>query len=76
MDDSKKYEEMFILILKCFMMLIIFGIILPDFIENVFFELIVRYKVHGNSTFVYAILNKNFLLIYRFIYLFNLFLTL
>lgn len=76
MDYGEDFKKNLVLTIRCFIILIILGIILPHYIERIIFELIFRYNVHGNSTFVYATLNENYLIIYKFIYLFNSMLTL
>lgn len=61
-----------ILLLKCILILILLGVILPKIVDYLIFFLISKQKIHSNSIFVYNILNNDKQIVDNFIYLFKL----
>lgn len=60
--------EFIVLIIKCFMVLIIFGFMLPKLIDNFLFYLY-KGNIYENSIFVNFVVDKNNKFIYNYIYI-------
>lgn len=67
-----EFFEFVILTMKCFLILIFLGIILPKLVDYSIYFFITRSKVHNNSILVYNVLKTDKRIIYNFIYLFKL----
>ena len=68
-------ESNFIIgVLKCFFILIFFGIFLPKFIDSILYNFIIEPHSYDNSILVNGIFSKNVDLIYNYINVFNEFL--
>lgn len=71
-----KYDNLidfFILLLKCFFILLLFGVYLPIIIEYILIHYISQTNLHNNSIFVYNILNANKNILYKYYYYFKCF---
>lgn len=71
---NRKVTSFIIIILKCFFILIFFGIILPRALDYTLYYFIIKPKIYQNSIFVYSIFNKNFNILYNYTIIFNQFL--
>lgn len=67
-----EFIECIILTMKCFLILIFLGIILPKLVDYSIYFFITKSEVHNNSILVYNVLNTDKRIIYNFIYLFKL----
>lgn len=70
---SKDLMHFIILMVKCFIILLVIGIILPKVIDFLLFNLISNTKVYKNSILVYKIVDNNYKLVYNYILTFYLF---
>ncbi|OBR94882.1 MULTISPECIES: endonuclease III [Clostridium] len=71
--DEKK-SEFIIVTLKCFFILVFFGVFLPRCIDFVIYNFVVKPHSYDNSIFVYSIFTKNMNIIYNYTIVFNEFL--
>ncbi len=71
MSTSKTKMDFIILILKCYLIILTLGLILPKVIDLILCFVISNYTNYRDSTFVLSTIAKNELLIYRYIYIFN-----
>jgi hypothetical protein len=71
MITSRKKVDFMILILKCYLIILTLGLILPKIIDLALLFIINRYTNYKNSTFVLNIITKNELLMCRYIYIFD-----
>ncbi|APM38622.1 endonuclease III [Clostridium kluyveri] len=69
LDEQK--TNFIIEVLKCFFILVFFGMFLPKFIDLVIYNLVVKSHSYDNSIFVYNIFSKNIDIIYNYITVFN-----
>ncbi|BAH06188.1 hypothetical protein [Clostridium kluyveri] len=69
LDEQK--SNFIIEVLKCFFILVFFGMFLPKFIDLVIYNLVVKSHSYDNSIFVYNIFSKNIDIIYNYITVFN-----
>lgn len=69
--ESTDVLEIAILFLKCFLVLLFFGIILPQILDYLMNYFICKTKLHSNSILVYNVTSGKRIL-YNFIYLFKL----
>jgi hypothetical protein len=74
MMRNKSLTDFIIIIVKCFLVLIFFGLILPKIIDNVLF-LMYKSNIYDNSTFVNFIVDKNNKLLYNYMYIMKLILN-
>lgn len=72
MNKIEEIMDSAILLMKCILILILLGIILPKIVDYLIFYLISKQKIHSNSIFVYNILNNDKQIVDNFIYLFKL----
>lgn len=75
LDRDKSFIEFIILLLKCFLILIIFAEILPMTIDKILYK-IYQSNYYYNSIFVNYIVDKNSKMIYNYMYIFRLILNL
>lgn len=68
---NEQRSNFIIEVLKCFFILIFFGMFLPRFIDVVIYNLVVKFHSYDNSVFVYGIFSKNIDIIYNYITVFN-----
>lgn len=72
MIEKVEFIDAVILIMKCFLILIFFGVILPKLVDYSIYLFISKSEVHNNSILVYNVLEWDKRIIYNFIYLFKL----
>lgn len=72
MIEKVEFIDAAILIMKCFLILIFFGVILPKLVDYSIYLFISKSEVHNNSILVYNVLEWDKRIIYNFIYLFKL----
>ena len=70
-----KNIEFIISIIKCFFILLMFGNYLPKIINYLLYQYISFHDLHENSTFVYTVINRNRIIIYKYIYTFKSFIN-
>lgn len=58
-------------IFKCFLILVLFGIFLPKFLDYMLYYFMIKPDMYQNSLFVYSAYNKNIILLYNFAVVFN-----
>ncbi|PRR86528.1 hypothetical protein CLLU_03290 [Clostridium luticellarii] len=71
---NEKEYNFIIGVLKCFFILIFFGMFLPRCIDLILYNFIVKPHSYDNSIFVNSIFSRNIDLIYNYINIFNEFL--
>lgn len=71
--DEKK-AQFIISILRCFFILVFFGIFLPKFIDFILYNFVIKPHSYDNSIFVYSIFTKNMDIVYNYTIVFNEFL--
>ncbi|RMC96368.1 endonuclease III [Clostridium autoethanogenum] len=71
--DEKK-AAFIIVTLKCFFILVFFGVFLPRCIDFVIYNFVVKPHSYDNSIFVYSIFGKDIKVIYNYTIIFNEFL--
>jgi hypothetical protein len=74
MSLYEKKSGFIIITLKCFFILVFFGVFLPKCIDFVIYNFVVKPHSYDNSIFVYSIFSKNMNIIYNYIIVFNEFL--
>ena len=74
MIKSKESGYFIITILKCFFVLFFFGLFLPEFLDYILYNFMVKPNVYDNSIFVHNLVFKNLDIIYNYIYVFQRFL--
>ena len=74
MSIDKEFGDFIIILLKCFFILIFFGLLLPKFLDYILYYFISKPNVYDNSILVHNIVNKNLDIIYKYITVFNEFL--
>lgn len=72
MKDKDLWHFVMITI-KCFIILLVFGIFLPKAIDYLLQNLISNTKIYKNSVVVYKLVDKNYKLVYNYILTFYLF---
>lgn len=72
MIEKVEFIDAVILVMKCFLILIFFGVILPKLVDYSIYLFISKSEVHNNSILVYNVLEWDKRIIYNFIYLFKL----
>lgn len=73
---SEEFTNFFIILLKCFLILTFFGLLLPRFLDYFLYNFINKANAYDNSLFVYNIFHKNEYIIYNYINIFSEFLKL
>lgn len=73
---DKEFGDFIIVLLKCFFILIFFGLLLPRVLDYILYYFISTPNVYDNSMLVNNIVNKNLDIIYKYITVFNEFLRL
>jgi len=76
MSIDKEFGDFIIVLLKCFLILIFFGLLLPRFLDYILYYFISKPNVYDNSILVTNIINKNFDIISKYITIVNDFLKL
>ena len=70
---NKELLHFIILTAKCFVILLVIGILLPKVIDFLLFNLISNTRIYKNSILVYKIVDINYKLVYNYILTFYLF---
>ncbi len=71
-----KYKDIWqfvLLTIKCFLILIVIGILMPKVIDYLLQNLITNTKIYKNSVVVYKLVDNNYKLVYNYILTFYLF---
>lgn len=76
MSIYEEFSDFVIILLKCFFILIFFGLLLPKVLDYILYYFISKPNVYDNSILVNNIVNKNLDIIYKYITVFNDFLRL
>lgn len=71
---NKEFVDFIIVVLKCFFILIFFGLLLPRLLDFILYNYICKPNVYDNSVLVHNIVNKNLDIIYNYITVFKEFL--
>ena len=69
----KDIRRFVMLTIKCFVILLVIGILLPKAVEWLLYSLINDTKIYKNSIFVYKLVDINYKFIYNYILTFYLF---
>lgn len=73
---NEELGDFIIVLLKCFLILIFLGMVLPKVLDYILYYFISKPNVYDNSILVNNIVNKNLDIIYKYITVFNDFLRL
>ena len=76
LKKKDKNVEFLISIIKCFFILLMFGIYLPRIVDYLLYQYLNYNDLHENSTFVYNVVSKNRSILYKYIYMFKSFINL
>lgn len=74
MSIDREFGDFIIVLLKCFFILIFFGLLLPKVLDYILYYFISEPNTYDNSILVHNIVNKNLDIIYKYITIFNEFL--
>jgi hypothetical protein len=74
MNNKHSALEFILTIMKCFFILIVFGVYLPKIVDSFLFFLY-KSNVYHNSMFVNYVVDKNGKLLYNYIYILKLMLN-
>lgn len=74
MIENREFGDFIITLLKCFFILFFFGLFLPEFLDYILYNFIIRPNVYDNSIFVHNLVRRNLDIIYNYIYVFQRFL--
>jgi hypothetical protein len=69
----KDIRQFALLTMKCFIILIIIGILMPKLVDYLLQNLIINTKIYKNSVVVYKLVDYNYKLVYNYILTFYLF---
>ena len=70
---NKDFWDFLITVIKCFVILMVVGLLLPRVVDFLLQNLISNTRIYQNSTVVYNLVDKNYKLIYNYILTFYLF---
>jgi len=70
---NKELWSFIILTIKCFLILLVIGILLPNALDLILQSLMDNTKNYKNTIFVYKLVDKNYKLVYNYILTFYLF---
>lgn len=73
---NEELGDFIIVLLKCFLILIFLGMVLPKVLDYILYYFISKPNIYDNSILVNNIVNKNLDIIYKYITVFNDFLRL
>jgi hypothetical protein len=62
-----------ILTIKCFLILLVIGVLLPKVVDLLLYNLIYNTEIYKNSTAVYKLVDVNYKLVYNYILKFYMF---
>lgn len=74
MIKNEEFSVFIIIMLKCFFILVFFGLFLPRFLDYLLYNFISKPNVYDNSIFVHSLVRRNLDIIYNYIYVFENFL--
>ena len=74
-NRQRNLYEFIRILIKCFIILLFFGVVLPEVLNVLIFKLIDINKYHENSTFVNGIFYKNRLFGFKYMYIIRSFLS-
>lgn len=74
MIRNEEFVSFFMIVLKCFFILIFFGLFLPRFLDYLLYNFISKPNVYDNSIFVHSLVRRNLDVIYNYNYVFEKFL--
>ncbi|OOO63156.1 endonuclease III [Clostridium tepidum] len=69
-----KYKKTIITLIKCFLILLFFGSLLPRILDMILYNFFIKNKVYENSTLVFKNIDLKIKIIYNYILVFNNFL--
>lgn len=72
MKENKQIYILILTLIKCFLILIIFGVLLPEIMDKLINYFILKSKLDGSSYLVYNVIGSGKETIIRFIYFFRL----
>ncbi len=70
---NKDLWHFVMLTIKCFIILLVIGILMPKTVDYLFQNLITNTKIYKNSVVVYKLVDNNYKLVYNYILTFYLF---
>lgn len=70
---NKDLWHFIMLTVKCFIILLVIGILLPKAIDYLLYNLINNTRIYKNSVVVYKLVDKNYKLVYNYVLTFYLF---
>lgn len=76
MISSKDKVQAISLFIKCYFIILVFGLILPKVIDFILKTFLNKFTIYKNSVFVFNVLSKNEMILYRYIYIVNKFFNL
>lgn len=76
MISSKDKVQAILLFIKCYFIILVFGLILPKVIDFILKTFLNKFTIYKNSVFVFNVLSKNEMILYRYIYIVNKFFNL
>ncbi|MCY6370300.1 endonuclease III [Clostridium ganghwense] len=76
MNDIQDIYNFILLLFKCILIVLIFGIILPCIIDLLIRAFINKYAYYKDGILVFSVLNKNEIVLWNFIYVVNQFFAL
>lgn len=68
MNYENDIEDLILILIKCFLILTIFGLLLPE-LADYFLYYLYKNNIYDNSIFVNLIVDKNSKFIYNYIYI-------
>ncbi|NFN87310.1 endonuclease III [Clostridium sporogenes] len=69
-----EYKKTIITLIKCFLILLFFGSLLPKILDMILYNFFIKSKVYENSTLVFKNIDLKIKIIYNYILVFNNFL--
>lgn len=76
MNVNRASYKFILLLIKCYLIILTFGILLPKIIDFILLKFIINFNEYKNSAFVFNVLNKYEIILYRYIYIINKFFNL
>ncbi|GLC32446.1 hypothetical protein bsdE14_38560 [Clostridium omnivorum] len=67
----QEFYDFVLNIIKCFLILIIFGVLLPQIVDYFLYS-IYKSNIYDNSILVYNLIDNNYKILYNYIYIFKL----
>ncbi|QGU95165.1 hypothetical protein GOM49_08715 [Clostridium bovifaecis] len=69
MNINRASYKFILLLLKCYLIILAFGIMLPKIIDFILLKFIINFNEYKNSTLVFNALSKYEILLYRYRYI-------